>query len=163
MSVLANGMRSLGGRSWYPRVGPLLAPLDRALGVLTKGRYVALGLKEIPSCLITTVGRTTGRPRTNPLLYAPDGDAFVVVGSNFGQPFHPGWVLNLFARPEATVTAAGRRIAVHATVVTGEERERYWHSLTAIWPAYDVYQHRVTQREFVVFRLSPTADGASVE
>ena len=41
--------------------------------------------------LLTTKGRTSGEPRTAPLIYAEDGDRYVIVASQGGAPEHPGW------------------------------------------------------------------------
>ncbi len=59
-----------------------------------------MNLRDLPAFLLTTTGRKTGRPRTQPLLYGRDGDAFVVVGSNWGQAHHPAWSGNLLANPD---------------------------------------------------------------
>lgn len=131
--------------------------LDRLLGVATKGRFVALGQRELPSMLITTTGRTSGQPRTSPLLYAPDGDAFVVIGSNWGRAEHPAWSTNLIAHPEAVVTLGGRRIPVVGRLVEGEERERLRGLLLAVWPAYETYERRAAGRRLRIFRLQPRA------
>jgi proline iminopeptidase len=40
--------------------------------------------------LLTTKGRTTGEPRTIPLIYEEDGDRYVLVASKGGAPKHPG-------------------------------------------------------------------------
>ena len=40
--------------------------------------------------LLTTSGRTTGEPRTVPLIYENAGDAYVVVASKGGADEHPG-------------------------------------------------------------------------
>ena len=40
--------------------------------------------------LLTTRGRKTGERRTTPLIYAQDGDRYVIVGSKGGAPDHPG-------------------------------------------------------------------------
>jgi deazaflavin-dependent oxidoreductase (nitroreductase family) len=133
-----------------------MVPLDRTLGKLTKGRYVAFGLRDLPSMLITTTGRKSRLPRTNPLLYVPDGDDYIVVGSNWGQDQHPAWALNLVADPQAVVTVDGKDIAVRATVAQGVERDRLWAQLLTMWPAYATYQERANHRDIRVFRLSRT-------
>lgn len=135
----------------------LLVPLDRVVGRLTRGRVVALGL--VPSLVITTTGRRSGQPRSNPLLYVPDGDAYVVVGSNWGQQHQPAWALNLLAQPNAEVDVAGRRLPVRAEMATGPERERLWRVLVAEWPAYEAYVERAGGREIRIFRLVPAAPG----
>jgi deazaflavin-dependent oxidoreductase (nitroreductase family) len=143
-------VRRAGHTRWLSRLGPLLVPADRLVSRLTRGRVVALGL--VPSLVLTTTGRRSGLPRSNPLLYVPDGDAYVLVGSNWGQTAHPAWALNLVAQPRATVTLKGRTFPVRATRATGAERERLWALAIREWPAYDTYVRR-SGRDIKVFRL----------
>jgi deazaflavin-dependent oxidoreductase (nitroreductase family) len=149
--------RRLGHRPWFARLFRRLVPLDVAVGRLTRGRVLSLGL--VPSLLLTTTGRRSGRPRTSPLLYVRDGDAFVVIGSNWGQREHPAWSANLLAHPEATVTLDGERIPVRAALVTGEERRRLREILLAEWPAFVTYEQRAAGRQIRIFRLEPPAAG----
>ncbi len=153
---LAPLLRRLGHQRWFARVFRTLVPVDRLLGRATGGRFVALGLDGLPSLLLTTTGRRSAAPRTSPLLYAPDGDGYVVIGSNWGQPQHPAWTANLLADPVATVTLHGRRIPVLATLATGADRDRLFDLALRVWPAYQTYQHRAAGREIRVFRLAPT-------
>ena len=132
-----------------------MVPLDRLLSRATRGQVVALHIDGLPSLLITTTGRRSGEPRSNPLLYAPDGDGYVVIGSNWGQQHHPAWSGNLLADPTATVTLAGKEIPVRATLATGAERERLFALLLAVWPAYQTYTDRASERSIRVFRLAP--------
>jgi deazaflavin-dependent oxidoreductase (nitroreductase family) len=134
-------------------VGRALVRADRWVGRRTHGRFVALGLRDLPSLLITTTGRKTGLPRTNPLLYAQDGDAFVVIGSNWGQTDHPAWSGNLIAHPDAVVTLRGEDIPVRARLTSGAEKERLRGLLEAIWPAYRLYVQRAAGRDIRIFRL----------
>jgi deazaflavin-dependent oxidoreductase (nitroreductase family) len=157
MSLLATLARRWGSRPWFAIVGRAYMRLDRLLGVVTKGRLVALGQRELPSLLITTTGRSSGRPRTSPLLYAPDGDGYVVIGSNWGRAHHPGWSANLLAHPDAVITLGGRSIPVRARLIEGAERERLRGLLLAVWPAYATYERRAAGRHLRIFRLAPTA------
>lgn len=159
MSRFSSLTRRVGHYRWFAALGRAYAPLDRLLGRLTRGRFVALGLRGLPSLLITTTGRKSGQPRTNPLIYSPDGDSFVVVGSNWGQQHHPAWSANLLAHPEATVTLGGRDIAVRATLATGAERARLWDLVRRNWPAYQTYQERAGGRDIRVFRLDRVPPG----
>jgi deazaflavin-dependent oxidoreductase (nitroreductase family) len=143
--------RSLGHRPWFARVARGLVPADRFLGKITKGRVVALGL--LPSMIITTTGRKSGQPRTQPLIFMRDGDGFVVIGSNWGQPGHPSWSTNLLANPEAEIKVNGETIPVRGRLATGAERDRLWTIATSVWPAYDTYQARTGGRLIRVFRL----------
>jgi deazaflavin-dependent oxidoreductase (nitroreductase family) len=150
--MLRSLVRTLGHRRWFARLGPVLVPADRLVGRLTGGRVVALGL--IPSLLLTTTGRRSGRPRTIPLLGVPDGDSVVVVGSNWGGPRHPAWALNLLADPAATLTRHGLTVQIRARRLTGPERERAWRRAVREWPAYRTYAARAG-RPLHVFRLEP--------
>lgn len=145
--------RRLGRRPWFGRIARFFVPADRLVGRLTRGRVVALGL--VPSLVITTTGRRSGRTRCNPLLYVPDGDAFVVIASNWGQTRQPAWALNLLADPAATVTVKGRQIPVRAHLVSGSDRDRLWRLLVAQWPAYETYVDGAAGRKVHIFRLEP--------
>src|SRR4051794_12205699 len=85
--------------SWTVRT---MMPLDRKLLLRTDGRRTLLGPIGAPMMLIETIGRKSGEPRISPLLFARDGMSIIVVGSNFGQEFHPAWTGNLLANPAAT-------------------------------------------------------------
>jgi deazaflavin-dependent oxidoreductase (nitroreductase family) len=85
----------------------------------------------------------------------PDGDGFIVIGSNWGERRHPAWALNLLARPEATVTRKGRSFPVQAQLLSGRERDRAWRLALEHWPAYQTYAERAGSRDLHVFRLQP--------
>src|SRR5262245_45981750 len=102
----------VGGQPWFAAIGRAFVPLDRMLGQLTSGRFVALGIRDLPSLLLTTTGRVSGKARVTPLLYVADGGGFVVIGSNWGRPEHPAWSGNLLAQPLATVTLGGEHIPI---------------------------------------------------
>jgi len=145
-------VRRAGHTRTLSRLGSLLVPADRLVGRLTGGRVVALAL--VPSLVLTTTGRKSGQPRRQPLLYVRDGDAFVVIGSNWGKTRQPAWTLNLLADPRATVTLDGRQIPVTATRAEGAERARLWDLLVAEWPAYTTYVQRAGGRDIRIFRLT---------
>jgi deazaflavin-dependent oxidoreductase (nitroreductase family) len=155
MSQYTALLRRLGNHRWFATLGRLLTPLDRRLHRLTRGRWSVVGRHELPSLLITTTGRKSGLPRTQPLLYATDGDGYVVVGSNWGQAHHPAWSANLLAEPHARVTLGDRELAVRATLTTGAERDRLWKLVQEIWPGYAGYAERAEGRQIRVFRLTP--------
>jgi deazaflavin-dependent oxidoreductase (nitroreductase family) len=161
MSRRASVVRRLGHKAWFARfVRVIVVPLDTVLGRWTKGRILSVGRRELPTLLITTTGRLTGRPRTVPLLYAPDGDGFIVIGSNFGQPHHPAWSANLLADPRATAILDGVSMPVVATFVNDPERTRMLDLLVSYWPAYRTYEVRASNRELRVFRLAPVTAAA---
>jgi deazaflavin-dependent oxidoreductase (nitroreductase family) len=155
LSPLIAGIRRAGHTRWFARVTPLYVPIDRFLGALSKGRLVTMGNRELPGLLLTTTGRRSGRQRTNPLLYLHDGDAYIVVGSNWGRDAHPAWALNLVTNPDAVVTLGGRIIRARAAWAHGSERDRLWKLALETWPAWSTYEQRASGREIRVFRLMP--------
>jgi len=107
-----------------------------------------------PMLLLDHVGARTGRRRTIPLVYMPDGENLVVVAAKGGHPRHPGWVHNLRARPDTEVQVGSRRIEVHAREANGDERRRLWSSATAYNPLWGGYQRR-TERTIPLVVLEP--------
>jgi len=129
-----------------------LVPLDRKVLLRSQGRYTVLGPFGSPMLLMTVAGRVSGLPRTTPLVYLPDGDALLVVGSNFGQQSHPAWALNLSANRDATISIRGQQFPVHAQELEGADRERAWKLFTSLAKPYEVYGGRTT-RHIKVFAL----------
>jgi deazaflavin-dependent oxidoreductase (nitroreductase family) len=152
MNVTAT-VRRLGRTRWFARLGRATSGLDRWLHTRSRGRLSVLGRPTLPHLVLTTTGRTSGQPREAVLLYAVDGDGWVVIGSNWGQERHPAWSGNLLADPHATVTVAGIATPVVATLADADERTRLLPTLLAVWPGYDDYAGR-TDRELRVFRLA---------
>jgi deazaflavin-dependent oxidoreductase (nitroreductase family) len=103
--------------------------------------------------LLTTTGRTSGEPRTTPLIHVVDGDRWVVIASKGGAPDHPDWYKNLEADPEATIEVQADEVPVAMSVAEGDERARLWSAMTEVWPAYDDYQAK-TEREIPVVVLT---------
>src|SRR4029453_1705395 len=112
MSQYSALVRRLGSRRWFAALGRWMTPLDRRLYRLTNGRWSVLGRQGLPSLLITTRGRNSRRPPTQLLLYAAGGDAYIVVGSNWGQAHHPECSANLLAQPIARVMLGDREFGV---------------------------------------------------
>jgi len=104
--------------------------------------------------LLTTTGRKSGEARTQPLIFAQDGDDYLVVASLGGAPNHPAWYLNLTANPDAEVQVKGDHIPVTARTASDDEKPRLWKIVTEQWPNYDVYQTR-TDRVIPLVVLSP--------
>jgi proline iminopeptidase len=102
--------------------------------------------------LLTTIGRTSGEKRTVPLIYATDGDRYVIIASKGGAPDNPGWFLNLEKTPEVELQVESDVFRARMRVATGDERARLWTKATAVWPPYDDYAKK-TQREIPVVVL----------
>ncbi|PZM95455.1 MAG: nitroreductase family deazaflavin-dependent oxidoreductase [Actinobacteria bacterium] len=137
-------------------------PLDPPAGTWQRehvDRYVASGGADghlwngVPTLLLTTRGRRSGRPRRTPLIYGRDGDDYVVVASAGGSPTAPAWYLNLSADPRVRVQVKDDVFDAVARTASAEEKARLWPVMTAIWPAYDEYQAK-TSRQIPIVILS---------
>jgi deazaflavin-dependent oxidoreductase (nitroreductase family) len=128
----------------------------RALYLLSGGR-IGGSIWGLPILLLTTRGRQSGKARTTPLCFMPDGRDLVVIASNGGMDWFPAWWLNLTADPHATVRVGRRRLTVVAREVSPAERERLWAAVTATAPGYLRYEAR-TQRSIPLGVLAPTGD-----
>jgi len=102
--------------------------------------------------LLTTTGRKSGKSRTVPLTYMPDGDRFVLVASNGGADHHPAWWLNLKDTPQAIVEVGRERFAVTAIRADDDEHARLWPMLKRYNPFYGQYE-QITERRIPVVIL----------
>lgn len=134
-------------------VGPVIYPLHRWLYRLTGGA-VGQSSPVGPMLLLTTTGRRSGQARTVPLLYMPDGERFVVVGSNGGRPEFPFWLLNLRSNPDAEVQIGRQRQHVRAQILDGAARGELWERLTRFYEGWAHYQ-TLTDRSIPAVVLAP--------
>ena len=151
---ISSALRRAGRTRWFARLGRAVAGLDRRIQKASGGRWSVLGRPALPQLILTTTGRRSGEAREAVLLYARDGERWVVLGSNWGQEHHPAWSLNLLAEPRATVAVGGTTTAVVAHLAHDEERAALMPALLAVWPGYDDYAER-SGRELRVFVLTP--------
>jgi proline iminopeptidase len=100
--------------------------------------------------LLTTTGRKSGEKRTVPLIYAADGDRYVIVASKGGAPEHPGWYQNIEKDPVVELQVKGDVFRARARKAEGEERERLWKLANTVWRSYDDYAKRTTREIPVV-------------
>jgi len=139
-------------RSWplLRRLMGLHAVIYRASGGRIGHRVPGLP----PTLLLDHVGAKSHVERTTPLLYARDGENFVIVASKGGYPRNPAWYHNLLAHPDTAVQIGGERQDVHARLASDEERERLWPLVVSAYPAYAGYQRR-TDRLIPLVVLEP--------
>lgn len=105
--------------------------------------------KPAPVCLLTTIGRKSGEPRTAPLIYLRDGQRFIVVASQGGSPRHPAWYLNLQANPAVTIQVDRETYSLVARTASAAERADLWPRLVDLYADFDAYD-AWTQREIPV-------------
>ncbi|MEU5049612.1 nitroreductase family deazaflavin-dependent oxidoreductase [Streptomyces sp. NPDC021096] len=155
MAAVERLVRSVSSTRTFARIAPHFVPAaDRAIHRITHGKVLLSGYM-LPSVLLTSTGAKSGLPRRTPLACMPDdrtGNAWTLIGSNFGRPGHPAWTANLMAHPDAEISWKGRDIPVRARLLRGAEREETWAAVLTFWPPYARYQARV-EREIRLFRL----------
>jgi deazaflavin-dependent oxidoreductase (nitroreductase family) len=110
----------------------------------------------VTNLLLTTRGRRTGRLRRTALIYARDGSRYVVVASGAGEDHHPAWYLNLRADPLVGVQVGAEVFVARAATAEGEERDRLWRMMAALWPDYERYR-RNASRTIPVVTLTPVS------
>lgn len=153
--LLHSVLLKVGPQPWFIAVYRRLGPrIDPAISRIGDGSLMRT-LYGLPGMVLHSTGAKSGLPRSNPLLYARDGDDFVVVGTNFGQPKHPAWTANLRAHPEAGVEVAGVTLPVRAEMIEGEAWQEVFDRLVAVYPGYALYLERRGDLPPRLFRLRP--------
>lgn len=109
-------------------------------------RYVETDGKQghlyhgLPTLLLTTRGRRSGKLRRTALIYGQDGDRYLLVASNGGAPNHPAWYLNLVEHSEVELQVGPHKFIARARTATSEEKPSLWRQMVSIFPQYDNYQ-----------------------
>ena len=104
----------------------------------------------VPTLLLTTTGRRSGKSYITPLIYGEDSGRYLVVASRGGAPEHPQWYQNLVANPDVQVQVRADRFPARARTATPEEKPALWKLMARIWPSYNDYQTRTTREIPVV-------------
>jgi deazaflavin-dependent oxidoreductase (nitroreductase family) len=104
--------------------------------------------------LLHHTGAKTGTARVNPLAYLTDDGRYIIFASKAGGPTNPDWYHNLKANPETTIEVGTATIPVHASEVTGEERDRLFDAQAQRIPTFADYA-RDTTRTIPVIALTP--------
>jgi deazaflavin-dependent oxidoreductase (nitroreductase family) len=93
--------------SWF--LARTLHHADRVVYRLSRRQTtLASQLSGLPVVMLTTTGARSGRETTVPVLGFEEGEAVVLVASNYGQAHHPAWYHNLRAHPRARVAVRGQ-------------------------------------------------------
>jgi deazaflavin-dependent oxidoreductase (nitroreductase family) len=136
------------------RVAHGLAAIHRSVVTASNGR-IGGHVSGMPVVLLTTTGRTSGKPRqttlSTPLVI---GDKVMLVASYGGDDREPSWCQNLRKTPEVEITVEGATRAMRARIADAEERAELWPQITSAHPNYAGYQ-RKTDREIPVVILEP--------
>jgi len=131
--------------------------VHQAIYRLTDGR-LGHGMIGVPTLLLRTRGRRSGVTRTNALVYARDGDDYLLVASNGGADRDPGWLHNIRADANVEIQVGRRRQPGVASVIYRSEPgfERLWKIVNQNnHDRYNAYQRQTTRPiPVVVVRVS---------
>jgi deazaflavin-dependent oxidoreductase (nitroreductase family) len=111
----------------------------------------------VPTLLLRTTGRRSGAIRTNGLVYARDGEDYLVVPSNGGADRPPAWLHNLRAKPDVEIQVGRERRNGTARIVepSDPDYDRLWKiSNDNNRDRYTAYQKQTT-RPIPVVVLTP--------
>lgn len=112
----------------------------------------------LPTLLLKTKGRRSGRASIVPLIYGVFGDEWVVVGSKGGAPEHPAWFLNLQAEPGVAFQVATQAFAASWRLAEGEERNQVWGYMQHLYPPYADYLAAAGGRTIPLVMLAPQGE-----
>lgn len=90
--------------------------------------------------IVHHTGAKSGTERVTPLVYRPEGDAWIIFASKGGAPDNPDWFHNLKANPSTAIEVGAEKIDVVASEVTGAERDRIWELQKAESPQFAEYE-----------------------
>ena len=107
-----------------------------------------------PCCLVLITGRKSGKIREIPLIYIPDGDDVILIGSQGGMDKHPTWYWNLKANPNVEIIVDGSTRKMVARLADDAGKAERWPKAVAVYPDFDQYQAR-TDRDIPLFICSP--------
>lgn len=148
------------------RRGSYANPLLRGFMSLQRGAYRLTGGRlggrtlGVETMLLTTRGARSGRLRTTPLVYLPDGDGWAVFATDNASDRNPAWYHNLLAHPEAEVQMGRERFRVRATLADEDERRRLWEQGKRAVKRFPMYERATTRAAIPVFRLRRIGGGA---
>jgi deazaflavin-dependent oxidoreductase (nitroreductase family) len=112
----------------------------------------------VPTLLLRTTGRRSGATRTNALVYARDGDAYLVVASNGGSDRNPAWLHNLKASESVEIQIGRERRNGTPSVIEPSDPsyERRWQIVNANnHDRYAGYQQKTT-RPIPIVAITPS-------
>lgn len=121
------------------------------------GNKIGTTFKGMTVLTLTTIGRSSGQPRsvklTSPIHH---GDTYILIASKGGHPDHPQWYKNLVKNPSVRITLPhdGVSRAYTAKVLEGNERQQVWEEVIKKQPLYANYQ-KSTDRVIPVIEVHP--------
>jgi deazaflavin-dependent oxidoreductase (nitroreductase family) len=113
-------------------------------------------MRGMPVIVVTSMGRSSGKLRKNPVMRVEHDGKYAAVASKGGAPEHPTWYRNLAEHSLVEVQDGPAKGDFTAREVSGDERAEWWERAVAAFPDYADYQEK-TDREIPVFVLEPAS------
>jgi deazaflavin-dependent oxidoreductase (nitroreductase family) len=116
----------------------------------------AVGARNmLPTLLLQTIGRKSGKSLIVPLIYGCFGGEWVVIGSKGGAAEHPAWFVNLQERKEVFFQVATQCFRGTWRLPERDERSAVWNYMVHLFPPYATYQEAAGVRVIPVVMLNP--------
>ena len=127
---------------------------DGAAGHLWDSSLVG-GPGPLPTLLLFTTGRKSGKESIMPLLYGEVDGGYAIIASKGGFPTHPGWYHNLKAQGEVKIKVANDELQATTRDASGAEREKIWAQMAKMYPPFAEYAKAAAPRNIPVVVLEP--------
>ena len=111
------------------------------------GKVTSGPLAGHPLLVLTSTGAKSGEDRRAILTYHRDGSDYVVAGSAGGSKNDPSVMIEV----------DNRQVAVMASIVVGDERDRLWEEHVKALPWFADYPEQ-SGRVIPIVRLTPSAN-----
>lgn len=108
-----------------------------------------------PLVILHSVGAKSGEPRTNIMMYRPDGERYLIFASAAGADKNPAWYWNVKANPDVRIEVGDDGVDVRATELDRAERDQKYAEQAAEYPGFADYESK-TSRVIPVVALTPT-------
>ena len=112
----------------------------------------------LPTLLLQTIGRKSGRRSVLPLIYGVYAGEWVIIGSKGGTPEHPAWYLNMREQKEVQFQVGTQAFRATWRTLEGEERTPVWNYMAKLFPPYNDYQTGTGGRIIPVVVMKPTGE-----
>ncbi|HIE86962.1 MAG TPA: nitroreductase family deazaflavin-dependent oxidoreductase [Pseudomonadales bacterium] len=111
------------------------------------------GPGPLPTLLLTTIGRKSGKISLMPLLYSEFGEGYAIIASKGGDARHPGWYHNLQALEVVKVQIAEEIFQATTRTVVNPERQVIWEQMVTMYPPFADYKASAGNRDIPVIML----------
>lgn len=91
-------------------------------------------MEGAPIMLLTTTGRTSGKPHTTPVGFVDADGRLAAAAANGGADDHPDWFRNITQDANVTIELPGASIPSRAIVADGDERSELLATLASSLP-----------------------------